>query len=493
MIETLEGRSVEAGVTVLDHAILVLNPHEHMVRVEDVLALLTLFVVTETQGVVTLVIGLAVDGLEDVLRVILEHPLGSVGQRVRVILVLLVKLLVRCGAILGKGGRVHGVAVSGRVATVLVRPRGNDALVRAAGLEPHAARNGVRNVGLGRGPGNWALRVLNELVALGGHPAVFVARRNFLVESRHQLDVAVSYTEGAERTLNEAIEGTWHEAIGLAEHDNLVAALVGERLNPDAVLLVSAGRPGVLLAELIGPGDALITRTEREGTLTAVTTDDVRKGVGLRAEDRRVRAVLILELRVYSDTIHWDVAIVDRGTRVTLWAGQVHVTRDQALTNTVRVGQVSGLRDTTTRDHVSVDDLIIRGSLRRQHGSRSLSSLSGSSVVQDVRNVARRHGGSHSQSQGGRTDSHRLPLKDALRNPLRHELEILSCIYSRPLPRMHSLTQSVRYGTYPHVASRNPPQQKLCRHFWQLEQGIAQPKPLLLIVASQEEELRMHV
>ena len=180
---------METGVTVLNHTSLVLNPHEQVIRVEDVLADLTLLVLAETQGVVALVIGLTVDGLEDVLGVVLEHLLRRVGKRARVVLVLLVQLLVGCCTILGQGRRVHGVAVSGFVDAVHRRASSNDTLVRATGLQPHATGHGVRNLSLGRSPADRPLRILNELGALGGHPAGLVVRRNFLEERRHKLHV----------------------------------------------------------------------------------------------------------------------------------------------------------------------------------------------------------------------------------------------------------------------------------------------------------------
>ena len=115
----------------------------------------------------------------------------------------------------------------------------------------------------------------------------------------------------------------------------------------------------MLFAELIGPRDTLLTRTKGEGTLATVTADHVRQGVGLRTEDRRVGAVLIAELRVDGDAVQLFVAIVVSGTRVTTRSSHVHVTGDQALTNTLCVGQVSGRGDTTAGDHVGIDDLIL--------------------------------------------------------------------------------------------------------------------------------------
>ena len=358
-VETSEDRGVEACVAVLDHAVLVLNPHKDVVRVEDVFAFLTLFVLAEAQGVVALVIGLTVDGLENVLGVILEHLLGGASQLARVVLVLLVQLLVRCGAVLGQRRRVDSVAVSSLINTVHRGASSHNALVRATGLEPYTTRNGVRDLGLGRSRADRAFRVLNELVALSGHPAGFVVRRNFLEERRHLLDVAVSYSEGTKRALNQAVERTRDEAVGLAEHDNLVAAIIGERLHPDTVLLVSTRGPGVLTAQLVLPGDALTPSTECERALAAVTSNDARQGVSLRAEDWRVGAVLVTELCVDGNTVQLHVAVVVRSTRVTTRGSHVHVTGNQAFTNAVRVGQVSSIGDTTAGDHVSVDDLIL--------------------------------------------------------------------------------------------------------------------------------------
>ena len=392
---------MEAGIAVLNHTVLVFDPHEHVVRVEDVFALLTLFIVSEAQGVAALVIGFTVDGLEDVLGVVLEHLLGGVGQLARVILVLLVQLLVSGSAVLGQGRCVHGVAISCLVNAVLRRAGGNDALVRTTGLEPHTTRNGVRNLGLGRSRADRAFRVLNELVALGGHPAGFVVRRNFLVERRHQLDVAVSRSKRAKRGLDQAIKGAGNEAVSLAEHDNLVAALVRKRLNPNAVLLVSTCGPGVLFAELIGPGDALIARTEREGALTAVTANDIGQGVGLRAEDWRVGAVLVTELRINGDAVHLDVAVVTGRARVAVRAGQVHVTRDEAFAHTVGIGQVRSLLDTTAGDHVGVDNLLILSGFIGHRGDArcSLSRLCSHGPVEAARSEARGHAGHQSQSQ----------------------------------------------------------------------------------------------
>ena len=231
-----------------------------------------------------------------------------------------------------------------------------------------------------------------------------MVRRNFLKESRHLLNVAISRNKGAKRALNDAVEGAGHEAIGLTEHLNTVATLVGEWFNPDAVLLVSTCGPGVLAAQLIGPRDALLTRTESEGALTTVTADNVGQGVGLRAEDRRVGAILITELRVDGDAVQLDVAVAVSGTRVTTRGSHVHVARDQTFAHAVSVGQVGGLGDTTTSDHVGVDDLGRRIRLggrrfRRQGSWRGLSRLRGHGPVEAARSEARGHAGHQSQSQ----------------------------------------------------------------------------------------------
>ena len=235
----------------------------------------------------------------------------------------------------------------------------------------------------------------------GDHIRIFVVRRNFLVERCRQLDVSVSSGKGAERTFHQAVERTGNKTVGLAEHDNLVAALVREWLNPDAVLLVGTGRPRVFFTEFVGPGDALLARTESVGALTAVTADNIGEGVSLRAEDRRVGAILVAELRVDRDAIHRDVAVVDGRARVALGAGQVHVTRDEALAHTLGIGQVCSLRDTTTGDHVGVDDLVLVGGrrFRRQGSWRGLSRLRGHGPVEAARSEARGHAGHQSQSQ----------------------------------------------------------------------------------------------
>ena len=78
IIEALENWSVEARVTVLDYTVLVFDPHEDMVRIQDILAILALLVRAKTQGVFTLIVGFSVDGLEDVLGVVLKHLLGCI-------------------------------------------------------------------------------------------------------------------------------------------------------------------------------------------------------------------------------------------------------------------------------------------------------------------------------------------------------------------------------------------------------------------------------
>ena len=228
-----------------------------------------------------------------------------------------------------------------------------------------------------------------------------MVRRNLAHECSHQLHVAVSCNEGAQRTINDTVEGARSPAVGLAEHLNTVAALVSVRLNPDAVLLVGTCRPGVLAAELVGPGNALFACTERERALAAVTANDIREGVRLRAEDRRVGAVLVTELCVDRDAVHLDVAVVVRSARVSVRGRQIHVTRDEPLTHTVSVGQVCSLGDTTAGDHVGVDDLVLVGGrrFRRQGSWRGLSRLRGHGPVEAARSEARGHAGHQSQSQ----------------------------------------------------------------------------------------------
>ena len=359
IIETLEDRGVETGVAVLDHAVLVLNPHKDVVRVEDVFTNLTLFVLSEAQGVKALAIGLTVDRLEDVIGVSLEHLLGFFGELTRIVLELRVQSLVRRGTVLGEGRCVHGITISSRVLGLTLRAGCREAPVRATtGFEPYLTGNGVRDLGLAFRQADRAVRVFNELVALGCHPAFLVVRRNFTQERSHQLHVAVSYNKGAHRAFDTTVKRTGGPTVGLTEHLNTVAAVIGERFNPDAVLLISTRRPRVLAALMVGPGDALIARTESEGALAAVTADHVRKGVSLRAEDWRVGAVLITELGVNGNAVQLHVTIVVGSTRVTVRAGQVHVARDQPKTDAVSVGQVSGLGDTTAGDHVCIDNLV---------------------------------------------------------------------------------------------------------------------------------------
>ena len=281
---------METGVTVLNHTVLVLDPHEHMVRVKDVLAGLVLIgVVTEAKGIVAFRIGLAVDSLGDVLGVVLEHLLGLFGELVRIVLVRLVQLRVCSRAVLRQRGRVHGVAISSDVSVLIHRrTRGNNATVSVTSLEPHTARDGVIGGKLSRRVRDRTFRVLNEFVTLGSHVALLVARWHFPVECRGKMDISVGYGERAERVLHQTVEGTRHETVSLAEHLNTVATVICERLDPDAVPLIGACRPRVLLTEFVGLGDALFTRTESVGTFTAVTADDVWQGVGLCAEDWRV-------------------------------------------------------------------------------------------------------------------------------------------------------------------------------------------------------------
>ena len=144
-IEALEDRGVEPGVAVLNHAILVFHPHKHVVWIEVVLSgMRRIRVVTETQRVVALWVSLAVDGLEDVLGVSLEHLLRLFRQLVRVALKLLVQVLVRRGTILGQRRSEHSVAISSRVLGFLLRTGRWEAPVRATtGLEPHLARKDI--------------------------------------------------------------------------------------------------------------------------------------------------------------------------------------------------------------------------------------------------------------------------------------------------------------------------------------------------------------
>ena len=269
------------------------------------------------------------------------------------------QLLVCCSTILGQGRCIYGVAIRSFVDAIERRTSSDDALVWATSLEPDSAGNGVRNVGLRRCQIDRPLRVLDKLVTLRSHPAGFVARWNFLVESRHQLDVAISSNEGTEGALNYTVERARDKAVGLSEHDHLVAALVGVRLYPDTVFLIRTSRPGVLHPELVGPGNAFIPGTKSERTLTAVATDNIRQGVGLCLKDWRVRTVFVLELCVNGDAVQWNVSVIDSRSRVALRAGRIHVTRYQALTNTVCISQVGSLGDAATGDHVGINHTIL--------------------------------------------------------------------------------------------------------------------------------------
>ena len=111
-------------------------------------------------------------------------------------------------------------------------------------------------------------------------------RRDLAQERCRKLHVAVASNEGAKRGIGWQVERTRHEAVGLAEHLNPVAALIGERLHPDAVHLVRARRVGVLASQLVGPGNARIAGTESEGALAAVAADHVWQRMRLRTEDR---------------------------------------------------------------------------------------------------------------------------------------------------------------------------------------------------------------
>ena len=350
---------METGVAVLDHTVLVLDPHEHVVRVEDVFTGLVLIrVITEAQGVFTLCVSLAVDRLGDVLGMSLEHLLGLFGELVRIVLVRLVQLRVRSRAVLRQRGRVHGVASSGDVRAIHCRAGGHNTAIGTTGFQPDSAGDNVIGVKLTRRVRDRTFLVLNELVTLSSQVTVLVAWWNLAQERCRQLNVAVSSGERTKWVLNKTVEGAGHEAVGLAEHLHAVAAFVGRRLNPDAVLLVGACRPRVLFTEFVGPGDALFTGTEGISTLTTVTADNVRQGVGLRAEDWRVGAILVAELRVDGHAIQRNVAVVNGRARVAVHASQEDVTRDQTLTNTLCVGQVGGMGDTTASDHVRIDDLV---------------------------------------------------------------------------------------------------------------------------------------
>ena len=361
-VEALEDRGVETCVAVLDDAVLVFYPHKHVVRVEEVLALLALVgVVTKAQRVVARRVGLTVNGLENVLGVVLEHLLGFFGQLVRVVLELLVQSCVCCSTVLGEGRCIYGVAISSWVLgnRVTLRAGCREAPVWVTtSFKPHLTGKSIRHLKLGTWRTNWTFRVLNELVALGCHPAFLVVRRNFTQERSHQLHVAVSCDEGAHRAFDNTVKRTGGPTVGLTEHLNTVAAVIGERFNPDAVLLISTRRPRVLAALMVGPGDALIARTESEGALAAVTADHVRKGVGLCAEDWRVGAVLVAELGVDGNAVQLHVAVIVRSTRVAIRAGQIHVAGDQPKTDAVSIGKVGGLGDTTAGNHISIDDLV---------------------------------------------------------------------------------------------------------------------------------------
>ena len=146
-VEALEDRGVETGVAVLNHAVLVLHPHEHVVWIEDVLARLTLVrVFTETQRIVTRRVSLTVDRLENVLGVSLEHLLRLFRELVRIILEFRVQCLVRRGTILGQSRGVDSVAIGCRVLSdgVALRASCREAPVRAAtGFEPDLAREDI--------------------------------------------------------------------------------------------------------------------------------------------------------------------------------------------------------------------------------------------------------------------------------------------------------------------------------------------------------------
>ena len=362
IVVLLEDRSVETGVAVLNHTILVLHPHEHVVLVEGIfVGLICIRQLTEPQRVVPVRIGLAVDGLEDVLRVILEHLLGRIRQLVRVVLELLVQFLVCCGAVLGQRRCVHRVTVSGFVDGVHRRASCHNALIRATSFKPNTAGKHVGFIQLRSRCVDRTLRILNELVTLGCHPAGFVVRRNLLVERGRQLDVAIRSGERTKGTFNETIEGTRDEAVCLTEHYDLVSTVVGVRLNPDAVLLIRTSSPCVLNVQLVGPGNALILGSESERAFTAVTTDHIWQGVGLSGENRRVGAILVLELRVDRDTIERNVAVVNGRSRITLRPRQIHVARDKPLTDALRISKVCCLSNTPACDGVSINSFALIG------------------------------------------------------------------------------------------------------------------------------------
>ena len=271
------------------------------------------------------------------------------------------QLFVRCGTILGQGRCVYGVAVSGFVDTVERWASRHDSLIRATGLQPNSSRNSVWHVCLRRSQIDRALWVFNELVTLGCHPAGFVVRRNLLVERGRQLDVAIRSGERTKGTFNETIEGTRDEAVCLTEHYDLVSTVVGVRLNPDAVLLIRTSSPCVLNAQLVGPSNALILGSESERAFTAVTTDHIWQGVGLSGENRRVGAILVLELRVDRDTIERNVAVVNGRSRITLRPRHIHVARDKPLTDALRISKVCCLSNTPACDGVSINSFALIG------------------------------------------------------------------------------------------------------------------------------------
>ena len=369
-IEDLEDRGVEAGVATLDFTLLVLYPDEHVLRVEEVLtSLARIGVITEAQRVLTFRVCLAVDRFEDVLGVFLEHLLGLFSELVRIVLKLLVQCLVRCSAVFSQRRCKHGVAISCRVLGLVLRSGSREGVVReTAGFEPDLAGKHVGFRPLESGSRVRPLRIFNELVTLGCHPAVLVVWRKLAQERGHQLHIAISGDKGTKRGFSNVVERTWHITVSLAEHFNSIASLVGKRLNPDAVLLVRTGRPRVLTAKLVRPGDALIAHSERESALTTVTANHVRQSVRLSLENRRVGAVPVTELGIDGDAIQLHVAIVVGSARVTIQAGQVHVAGDQALTNTVSVSQVRSLGDTATSDSVSLNNSVLVNHWSRRIG-----------------------------------------------------------------------------------------------------------------------------
>ena len=183
-------------------------------------------------------------------------------------------------------------------------------------------------------------------------------RRNLTHQRRHALHVATSNNKRAQRRFGWSNEGSGDEAVDLAEHLNAATTCIGVRLNPDTLLLVSPGRISVLFTQLVRPSNALTFHAECEGALTAVTSDNVRQGVGLCTVDRRVGAVSVTELCVNRYAIQWDVTVREGGARVTLEAIQVHVTGNKALTHTVRVSKVSSFGHTATSNRISIDNLI---------------------------------------------------------------------------------------------------------------------------------------